>query len=128
MTMAAAFLNDGPKAASNHSIAEALLLFLESLPEPVICYSVYHDCLECSGNLTASKQVRGSVEHQRVHVAAPGLIAPEGTKWAPSPKLSVLETRLQVFPSQTRSSLHVPFPFNGITLIPVTQPRNLSHF
>ncbi|TKC41341.1 hypothetical protein EI555_016163 [Monodon monoceros] len=59
------FLNDGPKAASNHSIAEALLLFLESLPEPVICYSVYHNCLECSGNLTASKQVRGSVEHQR---------------------------------------------------------------
>ncbi|XP_019793647.1 type II inositol 1,4,5-trisphosphate 5-phosphatase isoform X4 [Tursiops truncatus] len=44
-------------SASNHSIAEALLLFLESLPEPVICYSVYHDCLECSGNLTASKQV-----------------------------------------------------------------------
>nr|XP_058937206.1 type II inositol 1,4,5-trisphosphate 5-phosphatase isoform X2 [Kogia breviceps] len=44
-------------SASNHSIAEALLLFLESLPEPVICYSVYHNCLECSGNLTASKQV-----------------------------------------------------------------------
>ncbi|XP_059945514.1 type II inositol 1,4,5-trisphosphate 5-phosphatase isoform X2 [Mesoplodon densirostris] len=44
-------------SVSNHSIAEALLLFLESLPEPVICYSVYHNCLECSGNLTASKQV-----------------------------------------------------------------------
>ncbi|XP_068395656.1 type II inositol 1,4,5-trisphosphate 5-phosphatase isoform X3 [Eschrichtius robustus] len=44
-------------SASNHSVAEALLLFLESLPEPVICYSVYHNCLECSGNLTASKQV-----------------------------------------------------------------------
>lgn len=43
--------------ASNHSVAEALLLFLESLPEPVICYSTYHNCLECSGNYTASKQV-----------------------------------------------------------------------
>ncbi|XP_065772177.1 type II inositol 1,4,5-trisphosphate 5-phosphatase isoform X3 [Muntiacus reevesi] len=44
-------------SASNHSVAEALLLFLESLPEPVICYSAYRNCLECSGNLTASKQV-----------------------------------------------------------------------
>lgn len=43
--------------ANNHSVAEALLLFLESLPEPVICYSAYHNCLECSGNYTASKQV-----------------------------------------------------------------------
>ncbi|EPY79827.1 type II inositol-1,4,5-trisphosphate 5-phosphatase [Camelus ferus] len=51
------FLNDGPEAASNHSVAEALLLFLESLPEPVICYSAYRTCLECSGNLTASKQL-----------------------------------------------------------------------
>ncbi|XP_070224491.1 type II inositol 1,4,5-trisphosphate 5-phosphatase isoform X2 [Bos mutus] len=44
-------------SASNHSVAEALLLFLESLPEPVICYSAYRNCLECSGNLAASKQV-----------------------------------------------------------------------
>nr|XP_012635366.1 type II inositol 1,4,5-trisphosphate 5-phosphatase isoform X3 [Microcebus murinus] len=44
-------------SASNHSVAEALLLFLESLPEPVICNSAYHNCLECSGNYTASKQV-----------------------------------------------------------------------
>lgn len=43
--------------ANNHSVAEALLLFLESLPEPVICYSAYHSCLECSGSPTASKQV-----------------------------------------------------------------------
>uniref|UniRef100_A0A8D2CTC6 Rho-GAP domain-containing protein n=1 Tax=Sciurus vulgaris TaxID=55149 RepID=A0A8D2CTC6_SCIVU len=43
-------------SASNHSVAEALLLFLESLPEPV-CYSAYHNCLECSGNYTESKQV-----------------------------------------------------------------------
>lgn len=46
---------------SNHSVAEALLLFLESLPEPVICYSAYHNCLECSGNYTASKQVISSL-------------------------------------------------------------------
>ncbi|XP_004851058.1 type II inositol 1,4,5-trisphosphate 5-phosphatase isoform X2 [Heterocephalus glaber] len=44
-------------SASNHSVAEALLLFLESLPEPVICYSAYHSCLECSGNYAVSKQV-----------------------------------------------------------------------
>ncbi|XP_075852939.1 type II inositol 1,4,5-trisphosphate 5-phosphatase isoform X4 [Microcebus murinus] len=44
-------------SASNHSVAEALLLFLESLPEPVICNSAYHNCLECSGNYTASKQL-----------------------------------------------------------------------
>ncbi|XP_006867618.1 PREDICTED: type II inositol 1,4,5-trisphosphate 5-phosphatase [Chrysochloris asiatica] len=44
-------------SANNHSVAEALLLFLESLPEPVICYSTYHNCLECSGNYTASKEV-----------------------------------------------------------------------
>lgn len=43
--------------ANNHSVAEALLLFLESLPEPVICYSAYHKCLEFSGNCVASKQV-----------------------------------------------------------------------
>uniref|UniRef100_A0A8D2L6G6 phosphoinositide 5-phosphatase n=1 Tax=Varanus komodoensis TaxID=61221 RepID=A0A8D2L6G6_VARKO len=32
--------------ASNHSVAEALLLFLESLPEPVICYQLYDNSLE----------------------------------------------------------------------------------
>ncbi|XP_019513697.1 PREDICTED: type II inositol 1,4,5-trisphosphate 5-phosphatase isoform X2 [Hipposideros armiger] len=46
---------------SSHSVAEALLLFLESLPEPVICYSAYHNCLECSGNYTASQQVISSL-------------------------------------------------------------------
>uniref|UniRef100_A0A8C5LKP2 Type II inositol 1,4,5-trisphosphate 5-phosphatase n=1 Tax=Jaculus jaculus TaxID=51337 RepID=A0A8C5LKP2_JACJA len=62
------FLNGGPKAASSHSVAEALLLFLESLPEPVICYNAYHRCLECSGNYTASKQVISTLPacHQNV--------------------------------------------------------------
>lgn len=108
------FLNDGPKAASNHSVAEALLLFLESLPEPVICYSTYHNCLECSGNYIASKQVRRSVEHS--HVVAPGLMGPEGTKWAQSLKRSVLATQLHSFPSQTCSSSRVPLSFNGFTV------------
>ncbi|XP_030074007.1 type II inositol 1,4,5-trisphosphate 5-phosphatase isoform X2 [Microcaecilia unicolor] len=31
---------------SIHSVAEALLLFLEALPEPVICYHLYETCLE----------------------------------------------------------------------------------
>ncbi|CAD7684198.1 unnamed protein product [Nyctereutes procyonoides] len=55
-------------SASNHSVAEALLLFLESLPEPVICFSTYHNCLECSGNYTASKQVISTLPtfHQNV--------------------------------------------------------------
>ncbi|XP_039367317.1 type II inositol 1,4,5-trisphosphate 5-phosphatase isoform X1 [Mauremys reevesii] len=42
---------------SNHSVAEALLLFLESLPEPVICYSLYNNCLQCASNYTLSRQV-----------------------------------------------------------------------
>uniref|UniRef100_A0A2K5MVG3 phosphoinositide 5-phosphatase n=1 Tax=Cercocebus atys TaxID=9531 RepID=A0A2K5MVG3_CERAT len=66
-------------SASNHSVAEALLLFLESLPEPVICYSAYHNCLECSGNYTASKQVRGSTEQ---HVVSPRPRGAEGTETA----------------------------------------------
>uniref|UniRef100_A0A3P8WQK2 phosphoinositide 5-phosphatase n=1 Tax=Cynoglossus semilaevis TaxID=244447 RepID=A0A3P8WQK2_CYNSE len=34
---------------SNHSVAEALLLFLDALPEPVVPYSFYPQCLEnCS--------------------------------------------------------------------------------
>ena len=46
----------GP-VGSNHSVAEALLLFLESLPEPVICYSFYSSCLECANNYVLSSQV-----------------------------------------------------------------------
>ncbi|XP_032058302.1 type II inositol 1,4,5-trisphosphate 5-phosphatase isoform X2 [Aythya fuligula] len=42
---------------SNHSVAEALLLFLESLPEPVICYSFYNSCLECANNYLLSSQI-----------------------------------------------------------------------
>ncbi|XP_042194463.1 type II inositol 1,4,5-trisphosphate 5-phosphatase isoform X2 [Callorhinchus milii] len=44
-------------SGSNHSIAEALLLFLDALPEPVICYDMYWKCLECSSNNTQCKEV-----------------------------------------------------------------------
>ncbi|XP_075460875.1 type II inositol 1,4,5-trisphosphate 5-phosphatase isoform X1 [Ascaphus truei] len=42
---------------SNHSIVEALLLFLEGLPEPVVCYQFYDRCLECAGDYSSSKEV-----------------------------------------------------------------------
>jgi hypothetical protein len=103
-----------------------LLLFLESLPEPVICYSTYHNCLECSGNYTVSKQVRGSTDCQHILLALGkwGLTI----KWAQSLKCSVLEVEHHVFPSQTCSSSRVPFTFNSITLNSSDSTRNLSHF
>uniref|UniRef100_A0A8C5LQX7 phosphoinositide 5-phosphatase n=1 Tax=Leptobrachium leishanense TaxID=445787 RepID=A0A8C5LQX7_9ANUR len=42
---------------SNHSVIEALLLFLEALPEPVICYHAYDGCLDCAGDFTSSKEI-----------------------------------------------------------------------
>ncbi|XP_066573847.1 type II inositol 1,4,5-trisphosphate 5-phosphatase isoform X2 [Amia ocellicauda] len=42
---------------SNHSVAEALLLFLDALPEPVICHSLYQQCLESSANYALCKKV-----------------------------------------------------------------------
>ncbi|KAM3657715.1 type II inositol 1,4,5-trisphosphate 5-phosphatase isoform 2-T2 [Ammospiza maritima maritima] len=42
---------------SNHSVAEALLLFLESLPEPVICCRFYSSCLESTSNYSQSCQI-----------------------------------------------------------------------
>ncbi|XP_068125127.1 type II inositol 1,4,5-trisphosphate 5-phosphatase isoform X2 [Hyperolius riggenbachi] len=42
---------------SNHSIVEALLLFLEGLPEPVVCYHLYDLCLQCAGDYSSSKEV-----------------------------------------------------------------------
>ncbi|XP_038632116.1 inositol polyphosphate 5-phosphatase OCRL isoform X1 [Scyliorhinus canicula] len=35
---------------SNHSVAEALLIFLEALPEPVICYELHLRCLEIASD------------------------------------------------------------------------------
>lgn len=45
-------------AGSNHSVAEALLIFLEALPEPVICYELYQRCLDCSHDSRLCRQVR----------------------------------------------------------------------
>ncbi|XP_078279089.1 type II inositol 1,4,5-trisphosphate 5-phosphatase isoform X1 [Rhinoraja longicauda] len=42
---------------SNHSICEALLLFLDALPEPVITYNLYDKCLESAGSLTQVEQI-----------------------------------------------------------------------
>ncbi|KAM9373847.1 inositol polyphosphate 5-phosphatase OCRL [Phaethornis superciliosus] len=42
---------------SNHSVAEALLIFLEALPEPVVCYELYQRCLDCSHSSRLCRQV-----------------------------------------------------------------------
>uniref|UniRef100_A0AAX7TCV2 phosphoinositide 5-phosphatase n=1 Tax=Astatotilapia calliptera TaxID=8154 RepID=A0AAX7TCV2_ASTCA len=42
---------------SNHSVAEALLLFLDALPEPVVPYSFYQRCLECCTSANQCEQV-----------------------------------------------------------------------
>lgn len=44
-------------AGSVYSIAEALLIFLEALPEPVIPYAFYQRALECCNNYMLCKQV-----------------------------------------------------------------------
>ncbi|XP_023131755.2 type II inositol 1,4,5-trisphosphate 5-phosphatase isoform X3 [Amphiprion ocellaris] len=42
---------------SNHSVAEALLLFLDALPEPVVPYSFYQQCLEYCSNASQCEKV-----------------------------------------------------------------------
>ncbi|XP_067457045.1 type II inositol 1,4,5-trisphosphate 5-phosphatase isoform X5 [Thunnus thynnus] len=42
---------------SNHSVAEALLLFLDALPEPVVPYSFYQQCLEYCSNAYQCEKV-----------------------------------------------------------------------
>ncbi|XP_063046238.1 inositol polyphosphate 5-phosphatase OCRL [Engraulis encrasicolus] len=41
----------------NHSVAEALLIFLEALPEPVVCYELYQRCLDCTHDSRLCKQL-----------------------------------------------------------------------
>uniref|UniRef100_A0A3Q3MQX6 phosphoinositide 5-phosphatase n=1 Tax=Mastacembelus armatus TaxID=205130 RepID=A0A3Q3MQX6_9TELE len=41
----------------NHSVAEALLIFLDALPEPVVCYELYHRCLDCIHDSRLCKQL-----------------------------------------------------------------------
>nr|XP_014341584.1 PREDICTED: inositol polyphosphate 5-phosphatase OCRL-1 [Latimeria chalumnae] len=43
--------------ATNHSVAEALLIFLDALPEPVVCYELYCRCLECAHDSRLCRQV-----------------------------------------------------------------------
>jgi phosphatidylinositol-bisphosphatase len=38
-------------------VAEALLIFLEALPEPVICYELYQRCLDSAHDPRICKQV-----------------------------------------------------------------------
>ncbi|XP_061103820.1 inositol polyphosphate 5-phosphatase OCRL-like isoform X2 [Conger conger] len=42
---------------SNHTVAEALLIFLDTLPEPVLCYELYQRCLDCSNDSRQCRQL-----------------------------------------------------------------------
>ncbi|XP_014679357.1 PREDICTED: inositol polyphosphate 5-phosphatase OCRL-1-like [Priapulus caudatus] len=42
---------------SVHSVAEALLMFLEALPDPVVPYSHYQQCIDRSRDVTACEQL-----------------------------------------------------------------------
>ncbi|XP_064206563.1 inositol polyphosphate 5-phosphatase OCRL-like isoform X3 [Anguilla rostrata] len=42
---------------SNHSVAEALLIFLEALPEPVLCYELYQRCIDWSPDNRQCRQL-----------------------------------------------------------------------
>uniref|UniRef100_A0A4W6DHQ3 phosphoinositide 5-phosphatase n=1 Tax=Lates calcarifer TaxID=8187 RepID=A0A4W6DHQ3_LATCA len=42
---------------SNHSVAEALLLFLDALPEPVVPYPFYQQCLESCSSASQCEKV-----------------------------------------------------------------------
>uniref|UniRef100_A0A665TA62 phosphoinositide 5-phosphatase n=1 Tax=Echeneis naucrates TaxID=173247 RepID=A0A665TA62_ECHNA len=49
-------------SGSNHSVAEALLLFLDALPEPVVPYSFYQQCLEsCTSVISMLPQAHQNV-------------------------------------------------------------------
>ena len=43
---------------SNHSVAETLMVFLEVLPEPVIPFAYYSQCIELHNDFSKSVQVR----------------------------------------------------------------------
>jgi len=53
---------------SIHSAAEALLIFLESIREPVIPYSMVNRCVECSGNYLQCKQIVSQLPTNHKHV------------------------------------------------------------
>uniref|UniRef100_A0A3Q3RVB8 phosphoinositide 5-phosphatase n=1 Tax=Mastacembelus armatus TaxID=205130 RepID=A0A3Q3RVB8_9TELE len=53
---------------SNHSVAEALLLFLDALPEPVVPYCFYQQCLESCSNASQCEKIISKLPqcHQNV--------------------------------------------------------------
>jgi len=51
------FLSSNESAGSIHSVAEALLMLIDSFAEPVIPYQFYYRCIEGSSNETLCKQV-----------------------------------------------------------------------
>ncbi|XP_077976840.1 inositol polyphosphate 5-phosphatase OCRL-like [Glandiceps talaboti] len=53
---------------SVNSVAEALLVFIESLREPVIPYAYYHKCLECANNFVLCKQVLSQIPRSHRNV------------------------------------------------------------
>jgi len=53
---------------SIHSVAEAMLILLESLKEPVIPYSMLNRCLECSGNYLQCKQIVSRLPPNHKHL------------------------------------------------------------
>ncbi|CAN7983985.1 unnamed protein product, partial [Ixodes pacificus] len=71
---------DGHLPGSVHSMAEALLLFLDALPEPVVPYACYQRCLDCSNNFVLAKQtVLSSIEDDRhLNRARKGVLIPLG--------------------------------------------------
>jgi len=58
---------DRPRV-SIHSAAESLLIFLESLREPVVPFNMYGRCLECSGNYLQCKQIVSQLPFHHKHV------------------------------------------------------------
>lgn len=55
------FLDYGNEAGSVHSVAEALLLVLDSTPEPIIPFNLHEMCLNSSSNYIQCKQVSFSL-------------------------------------------------------------------
>ncbi|OQV19290.1 Inositol polyphosphate 5-phosphatase OCRL-1 [Hypsibius exemplaris] len=46
-----------PLPGSGHSVAEALLLYFDSLPDPLVPYRLYHECLDAGANWSACRFV-----------------------------------------------------------------------
>lgn len=58
----------GKLPGSVYSIAEALLIFLEALPEPVIPYTFYQKALECCNNYMLCKQLIRQIPQSHLNV------------------------------------------------------------